>query len=159
MKRVLFAILLCSSFISFGQIKNSEAEFIKLGGEQVVVNKELISYSYLYIQIKNGGKSFRDMPHNLKSPFNVSIKSDRNSSSIRIINKKSKKEIYKTFGKIYMVKQNENLLHYEFMSENKCRATYIIASNTKKQQLRILCEEDSENSITYIHNISKDSQL
>ena len=58
-----------------------------------------------------------------------------------------------------MVKQNENLLHYEFMSENKCRATYIIASNTKKQQLRILCEEDSENSITYIHNISKDSQL
>lgn len=158
MKRFLFVLLLCSTFISFSQHKNSESEYKKLGGEQVVLNKEVISYSSLHVQIQNGGKSWRDMPHNLKRPFKISIKSDSNSASIRINDKKTKEDVHKTFGKIYRVKQNKNLYHYEFIGKNKCRATYIIATNTKKQQLRILCEEDSENSLTYIYNISKDNQ-
>ncbi len=152
MKKILLMFCVISINLAFSQTPNNKEEFYKVIGKRVFINKDAIAYTFTTFTKTNGNTTQKTNSPSVDSPFQIFIKTDEKSSTIRINNKNTREDIFLEFNKIYKYKYDEKNQGYQFVGDNKYEATYIIPNNSKDNQSLII---DMNNGTSYFFTISK----
>ncbi len=159
MKRIILFLLLANITISCSQeITCKEHPFETLDGKKVIINKTVASYTLSHSKVDNYKLSNMKIESDINIPYNIFIKSDESSGSIRINSKKLREDIFIEFKCIHKV-MSYNYIQYVFYVNKNQEVTYTIPKDGSHHSLTILLLDKDKKGESLDFTISMYEQL
>ncbi|WP_445738706.1 hypothetical protein [Mariniflexile sp.] len=136
--------------------RKAEKLFESLKMPKVVINKNLVAYTTFYAKKTNGIEAESEMNNpNIKNPYYIYIKSNRNEGTIIIQNKNMTEDMIIDFQYIEKSKKQNKITAYFFFTNNKKIEAIYNTVDGGHNMLTITYNYDSNNSETMQYVISK----